>query len=134
MDEDLTHVPLLVHLPGQAQGQVVAGLASGLDVVPTLLARVYQHPPALPGLALEAPIPADRIVASWGLYRRFLERPDRHAVAAYQGDYKYMRFYPGGTEALYDLSHGLQDVTAAHPERLAALRAYVEGHFRLPAP
>jgi hypothetical protein len=112
-----------------------AGQASNQDVAPTVIAASYRGPlPAFAGLPLGLPLPADRIVGSWGLYHRNRESGEGRAVAAYQGRFKYMRRYPGGVEALYDLDGNAgEDVAARHPAELEALRGYVDRRFGLTA-
>jgi arylsulfatase A-like enzyme len=132
MTEGLTHVPLVIHDPGQLTARRESGPASSLDVVPSVLARIYRDPPSLPGLALGSP-PADRMVYVWGLYRRYTEAHGvQQVVAAYRGRYKYKLTYPERKEQLVDWTVR-PSRPVERPEELALLRAFVERELLLPA-
>jgi arylsulfatase A-like enzyme len=128
LSEDATHVPLLVHLPGQREGRRIDAAASLLDVTPTILSQVYEEVPA--GFAgvplLGQALPDDRAVFSFGVVAdRGMHRPPV-TFAAYRAGFKYWLDRKSGQERLFDLRHdrrGVRDVAGQHPQRLAALRA-----------
>ncbi len=130
LGEDVAHVPLVVRYPRQTRAERVDRLVGHIDVVPTILAEVYRHPPAgLPGRALRTPPPADRALTAWGLARRYQTTVSSgESLAAWRLPYKYVVGSPGDHEALFDLRRDPRerhDVKAAHPEVLAELRAHV---------
>jgi arylsulfatase A-like enzyme len=129
--EDVMHVPCVVHAPGQREGARVAGAASHIDIVPTVLGEVYHEKPAhLPGDSLlTSPPDAARTRYSWSppLRHYVAERP--RWLAAYQGGFKYQLGFPAREETLYDLARdprAEQDTAAQHPARLMRLKAQVK--------
>lgn len=127
LSEDTTHVPLLVHTPGQRSGNRITGNTSLLDVAPTVLSQVYQAPPALTGWPLlSGDPPGDRTVFSVGVVAGDGMNAPPVSLAAYQDGFKYWRNRRTGEERLFDLRRdprGLRDVAGQYPERLVRLRA-----------
>lgn len=132
LTEDVCHIPLLMHRPGQTEGQTDDRVAGHLDVVPTVLAQALPDVPAgLPGRSLLLPEDPDRAAFTWSRFYRYLEdERGRDTAGIYHGGFKYLQGENGGH--LYDLNQdprGLRDVAERHPERLAALRARLEARF-----
>jgi arylsulfatase len=131
LTEDTTHVPLLVHEPGQRTARRVDAPTSLLDITPTVLARVYRDVPG--GLAgiplLDREVPGDRTVFSIGMVATGgLNRPPV-TMAAYQTDFKYWRDNRSGVERLFDRRgdrRDSRDVAGRYPERLAAMRTQTD--------
>lgn len=124
LSEDVTHIPLLVHRPGQRRGERVDHTASQLDVAPTILSQVYAEVPAgFKGKPLlDRPVPGDRLALSVGPLGSD-KLPD--TLAAYQDGFKYWRDRRIGAERLFDLRRdplGLHDIAGREPGRLAALK------------
>jgi arylsulfatase A-like enzyme len=137
--EAITRVPLLVHYPNQAVGRRDDRLCGHVDLLPTVLGRVYEQAPEhLSGYDLLADLPQDRVLYAWGLRFRHFGRYERPAtLAAYRGRFKYMLTFKGRkgvSEALYDIEHdqeGLHDVASAHPEVFKELRERVKRDVEL---
>jgi arylsulfatase A-like enzyme len=126
--EDVMHVPCLVHAPNQREGARIAGAASHIDIVPTVLGTVYHQKPAhLSGDSLIASPPdAARTRYSWAppLRHYVAERP--RWLAAYQGGFKYQLGFPAEQETLYDLTRdprAEQDIASQQPATLMRLKA-----------
>jgi arylsulfatase A-like enzyme len=136
LTEDVTHVPLLIHLPGQKHGERIDVPGGHIDLLPTILSRVVRELPAgLKGAPLIPAPPEDRIVFSYGLYRRDLrgQHGPQH-VAAYYRHYKYLFRYPDRQGFLYDLRQdpaATRDQAAAQPEVASHLREAVRKAFDL---
>lgn len=129
--EDIMRVPCLVHAPGQREGARVAGAASHIDIVPTVLGTVYHDKPAhLPGDSLlAAPPDAARTRYSWAPPLRHYVAARPRWLAAYQGGFKYQIGFPEQHGTLHDLARdpqAEQDAAPAHPDRLARLKAQVK--------
>jgi arylsulfatase A-like enzyme len=125
--EDITHVPFLVHAPGQREGVRAEGAASHIDVVPTVLGQVYDQLPAhLTGDSLLAATPdAARTRIVWTPPLRHYTAAKPRWLAAYQAGYKYQVGFPDGRETLYDLARdplAQHDIAAQQTARLMALR------------
>jgi arylsulfatase A-like enzyme len=107
--QDQVHVPLLIHLPAQRDGQIVRRIVNGVDVMPTLLALAHLPVPAnLDGrnLYASAQDPSEVMLSE--------SYPDDHRVALsprfkrieraiFEGTYKFIGSTSGQRE-LYDLS------------------------------
>jgi arylsulfatase A-like enzyme len=133
LPEDITRVPLLIHLPGQSEAATRTALAGHEDLVPTVLSQVYDEAPGgLAGTNLLAPdLPANRAVRVWELGPRDRNGQTGPASAAlYTDRYKYAIQYMdpakgAQVEALYDVVADPQarhDLARTRPEVLAALR------------
>lgn len=140
LTEDVAHVPLLVHEPGRTTPARDAAPAGHVDIVPTILERVFEAVPAgFDGTPLlgRRPTP-DTTAFVWGLYGRQAEgRTTPANVAAYAGTFKFVLSKPAGAGALYDLSRdprATRDVTAAHLAVAAKLRERTERFLRGEAP
>lgn len=136
LTEDVTHVPLLIHLPGQKHGQRIDVPSGHIDLLPTILSRVVRDLPAgLKGVPLVPAPPKDRVIFSYGLYNRDLRgRHGRQHVAAYYQHYKYLFRYPDRHGFLYDLRQdpaATRDLAAGHPAVASHLREAVREAYGL---
>ncbi|HEY9723381.1 MAG TPA: sulfatase-like hydrolase/transferase [Oscillatoriaceae cyanobacterium] len=136
LTEDVTHVPLLIHLPGEQTGKRVDSLCGQIDLLPTVLSQVYARVPSqLRGLPLFGPLPDDRVVYSWGLFGRKVERNGQpENVAAYYHQFKYVFQVPTGKGWLYDLASdpdARRDVLAQHPELATMLQRDLRAEMHL---
>ena len=99
--EEIIRIPLLLRGPGIRPGRF-RDLASGIDVLPTLLrAAGVQAPGDLPGTPLQDPLPVDRVVESEAFLATHAWR------AALRGDRKWsFAVTPGGVvqRRHYDLA------------------------------
>jgi arylsulfatase A-like enzyme len=129
--EDITHVPLLIHRPGQHASKRVDVATRHEDIVPTILSQVYRDVPAgFQGASLlGAPLPTDRIGYTWAVPPSHDSGPgDRRAIVAYQGYLKLVEDYPAGTARLVDWRRdpeGRHDLSAAHPLVATRLKAWL---------
>lgn len=125
LSQDVTHVPLLIHRPGQHQALRDDRTAGHLDVVPTVLEQVLsQVPSGFEGRSVFAPEDPDHVVYTWARFNRIRKDFGGDAASAYQGRYRYW-VVRKDEETLYDLRQdprGLKDVSAQHPEVLAHMR------------
>jgi arylsulfatase A-like enzyme len=136
LTEDVTHVPLLIHLPGQKHGRRIDVPSGHIDLMPTILSCVFRDLPAgLKGAPLIPAPPKDRVAFSYGLYKRDLrgQHGTQH-VAAYYRHYKYLFRYPDRRGFLYDLRQdpaATRDQAAGHPEVASHLREAVREAYGL---
>lgn len=105
--EAVTHVPLVIHAPHQRQRRQIDVLVGHRDLVPTVLALVYQHPPA--GLVgtplLSGPLDPHRYVHTWAMSSKYIPQlRQAQTIACYHDHYKLLVRYPTHEESLYDLS------------------------------
>lgn len=130
---DLLHVPALLAVPGLAPA-VVADPVETVDLFPTLLRQVGVDPPPNQGHDLSALLAGGRELERRTLMAGFLlHGQDRWAVQ--RGPWKLV--VPESDASLpvelYDLEHDpgeLDDVAAAHPDLVAALRRFGESELQ----
>ncbi|MEB3328337.1 MAG: sulfatase-like hydrolase/transferase [Candidatus Sericytochromatia bacterium] len=127
--EWITNVPLVIHLPGQTRPVVKPGPCTHIDLVPTILAQVFERPPAgFPGRVLTGPEPLpDRQVYHWAMGGKHDGGTPHQRVVAYTARWKLVKVVtPQPGLALYDMPadpDARQDVAARHPEVVAAMHA-----------
>ena len=133
--KQVTHVPLLIHLPGnQYAGKRVSGFAQAADVLPTVLGRLNLKPPARvtgedlwPYITGEKANQREYVVSSYG-YIASVRTPEWNYSAVwdkskYQGSYK---------PQLYDLKNDpneLKSVADQHPQVLKDLQAKLDQYL-----
>lgn len=131
LHEEVVRVPLILRGPGVPVGGTLEGLASLVDVVPTLLSLLRLPPPdALDGVDLSqyfaARLPAERSVFSEA------DRKNEHndaLRAIRRGDWKLVLDRFSGELVLYDLAADPgehEDVSQRHPEVAATLRTELD--------
>ena len=134
--EDVSHVPLVVHAPGQRAPRRVDALVGHRDLVPTILGRVYREvPKGLHGRALlDEAIPADRYLYTWAMTSMFIPQlRQAQTIAAYHDHYKYLERFPTREESLYDLTSDPRaevDLARRLPDVLADMRKHVGAELR----
>jgi arylsulfatase A-like enzyme len=134
--EDISHVPLLIHLPGQRDGRRVDTLVGHRDLVPTILERVYGRvPEALVGHPLlDGPIPTDRYVFTWAMSTKYVPAlRQAQTIAAFHDHYKYLVRYPTQEESLFDLQADPEtttDLSRRLPALVADMRQHVQREVR----
>jgi arylsulfatase A-like enzyme len=108
------HIPLLIHLPGQKEGERVEQISQQADLLPTLLDLIGAPAPdwtegiSLKPLLNEKAVP-DRYVFSMNLQPNGIFNPlSKGTVAAMNGDFKFIRYLASGREELfnYKIDHG----------------------------
>ena len=133
--KQVTHVPLLVHLPkGQYAGKRVSGFAQAADVLPTVLGRLNLKPSARvtgedlwPYITGEKTNQREYVVSSYG-YIASVRTPEWNYSAVwdkskYQGNYK---------PQLYDLKNDpneLKSVADQHPQVVKDLQAKLDQYL-----
>ncbi len=136
MTQGVLHVPLLIRVPGQAQGARIASAGEQVDLLPTILDLAgLQVPEWAEGKSLrplmepggEAP---DRPTFSYELTTasRFTA-PESGAFAVLLGRHKLVHRLRSGCEELYDLDADpgeTRNLAAESTERVVALRALLE--------
>jgi arylsulfatase A-like enzyme len=134
--EDVTHVPLVIRVPGQRGDQRDDRQAAHVDIVPTVLAKVYGRSPAgLTGSDLfGANAAAERVTYTWSSFyhRTELGKSVRGSFAAYQGRTKLVTRRHSG-EALYDLAADpleQHDLSRIRPKTLEAMKEQARREFR----
>jgi arylsulfatase A-like enzyme len=127
--EPTLRIPLLIKWPGQTSGETRAGVASLLDLLPTILA-VSGAPPATPagrGADLRT-APRDRPPLA-------VESSDKYPVkfaGLRSPDWKYLVSETDGAEELYDLAddpNEIENLAGRAPPALSELRLAWQ-HFR----
>jgi arylsulfatase A-like enzyme len=135
--DELTHVPLLLHLPGpDAPRGHVARDVSNLDILPTL--RFLLGAPPAPGEAGVSLLPVQdddgasaRPIFAMRTNDEGSVRADKRAVL--RGREKLIVTEPSGRAELYDVVADpgeRNDLAGARPERVRALRALLDGQAR----
>jgi arylsulfatase A-like enzyme len=130
--EDISHVPFVIHLPGQRQARRVETLVGHRDVVPTILARVYgKVPDGMGGRALlDEPLPPNRYVFTWAMSTKYVPAlKQAQTIAAFHDHYKYLVRYPTREESLFDLSTD-PEATTNLARKLPAVVADMREHVR----
>ncbi len=139
--EELVHIPMIMRLPGVLEPNNYPGLASLVDVMPTLLEFAGQPIPEglqgqslvpwLTGAARSQTAPdlvfCERVQPTSGLTRQV--GPDQAgSFMARSLEWKYI-LYPGGDEYLYNLEYDRAETTNladSEPARKTELRAALE--------
>jgi arylsulfatase A-like enzyme len=141
--EDLTHVPLLIKLPGQRTGRRVAAETEHADLLPTMLDYLGQPvPPYVEGRSLRAALKGwslePRPIYSMDFEQNAVSSPLKTgSVAMLDGRYKYVAFFgkvkeplmPKLDDALYDLQADpgeTNNLIAEDPSRAEQMRAAIE--------
>lgn len=128
--ETTLRVPLLLRVPGRVEPGVEDRQVSVVDVFPTILELAgLPLPEGIAGLSLLRPAAGQRPVYSETLYEHFprLAKPGKELASVRIDGWKLVS--GPGREELYDLNADPREernVAAAHPERLAQLRAALE--------
>jgi arylsulfatase A-like enzyme len=133
--KQVTHVPLLVHLPkNQYAGKRVSGFAQTADVLPTVLGRLNLKAPARvtgedlwPYITGEKSNPREYIVSSYG-YIASVRTPEWNYSAVWDKS-RYQGNYPA---QLYDLKNDpneLKSVADQHPQVLKDLQAKLDEYL-----
>lgn len=133
--QQMVHIPLLIHLPGQQAGQRFAATVSQTDIAPTVLALAGLATPAtMEGRslkpALEGKALPPRPIFTMNLDgNRVGGAITKGSVAAYDEGYKYVRYLGANREELFNLRldrHEAHDVAGAEKQRLRKLSDLVE--------
>lgn len=129
--EEITHVPLLIHAPGQRTSRRIATAVGHEDVVPTILSQVYPTVPAdFKGTPLLGPLPADHTAYTWAMPPSYPTPPTAtRSVVAYRGPLRLTLDFPGSNERLTNWQtdpQGTHDLRASHPKEAAELRSCLE--------
>ncbi len=128
--ETTLRVPLLLRVPGRVEPGVEDRQVSVVDVFPTILELAgLPLPEGIAGLSLLHPADGRRPVYSETLYEHFpkLAEPGKELASVRVDGWRLVS--GPGREELYDLNADPREernVAAAHPERLAQLRAALE--------
>ncbi|MBW2268524.1 MAG: sulfatase [Deltaproteobacteria bacterium] len=138
LHEEVVRVPLILRGPGVPIGQELGGLASLVDVVPTVLSLLGLPAPAeVDGVDLSqyftAGLPAERSVFSEADHKN--ERNDA-LRGIRRGDWKLVLDRFNGELALYDLAADpgeRDDVSERRPEVVRELRAGLDAFMARPA-
>ncbi len=132
--EDQVRVPLVIKYPNQKHGDVFPGLASMVDVLPTVLdVAGVAVPPVVQGQSLKNGVVAQSraVLSEAAPEREWYELHERfHQMhkALFFGSYKLIRS-SGGTTELYDLSSDaaeLHDLAKERPQLVAELSRRLE--------
>jgi arylsulfatase A-like enzyme len=133
--KQVTHVPLLIHLPGnQYAGKRVSGFVQTADVLPTVLGRLNVKPPARvtgedlwPYIADEKVNGREYVVSSYG-YIASVRTPEWNYSAVWDKS----RFKGNYSPQLYDLKNDpdeLKNVADQHPQVLRDLQAKLDQYL-----
>jgi len=133
--KQVTHVPLIVHLPGrQYAGKRIPGFVQTPDVLPTVLRRLGINPPARatgedlwPYITGEKTNQRKFAISSYG-YIASVRTPEWNYSAVWNKD-KYQGNYP---PQLYDLKHDpdeLKSVADQHPQVQTDLHAILDQYI-----
>lgn len=126
LPEDIAHVPLLIHRPGQRGPAQSGALCGHEDLAPTMLGAVLATGvPERRGRPLATASDAGRVVVASATFDRRVFGSAIAEYAAYQGPFKYVYDYETGAERLFDLERDPQarrDVLDGHPAEAEALR------------
>ena len=140
--EELMHVPMIAHFPGQEEGRRVAGSTSLIDVAPTILDYLGLATDGLQGIslleALQREPEGPRVVANrfnqMIHYGPDVDRFGHVNLAVTEGSWKGIWNLDLDSFELYDLSSDpteTQDLAAQEPELTARLldfgKAWLKG-------
>lgn len=133
---ELLHVPLIVRLPGQRWGKVIADRVSSIDVMPTILDLLaIERPASLQPLRGESLTPAmqggtvSRDVFSETDYRQYTFK---RSIISSSG-WKLIYTLESQSRELFDLSSDsaeLHDLSAAQAQLADELEAQLFAHFK----
>jgi choline-sulfatase len=134
---ELLHVPLVVRLPGQQSGKLIADRVSSIDVMPTILdlldVPIPEEAQPLRGSSLTAAMggqPPGRDVFSETDYRQYTYQ---RSIIAPDG-WKLIYTLESRSRELFDLNTDpaeQRNLVAANATRADALEARLFGHFQL---
>ncbi|MBD3242513.1 MAG: sulfatase-like hydrolase/transferase [Chitinivibrionales bacterium] len=142
--EGSAHVPMVLRMPrtwdNRCQGVTIDSAVTLHDILPTLVtAAGGDVPPSIEGQDLvalargELRSPRRYVVGGQGFNRR---RPDRaNWVGITDGRWKYVWYYDGGSELLFDLAEDPRELrnlahVKSHDARRSELRAEIEAYLR----
>jgi arylsulfatase A-like enzyme len=103
----VVHVPLLIHLPGQKQGERIEQVAQQADLLPTILDLISAPPPSWGDgtslrPALEHSVIQKRYIFTMNLEtNRIFDPITKGTVAVIDDDFKFVRYLDSGKELLF---------------------------------
>ncbi len=103
----VVHVPLLIHLPGQKQGEHVEQIAQQADLLPTVLDLISAPLPSWAEgtslrQALEHNVMPQRYIFSMNLEpARIFDPITKGTIAVMDDDFKFVRYLESGNELLF---------------------------------
>jgi arylsulfatase A-like enzyme len=129
------HIPLVIHLPGQVQGQRIGANVNHVDIAPTILDLLGVRTPAWMDGSSFSPIFTDRnfdtgTKLSMNLsYVNCSEGLMTQSIAAIRGDYKLIKYLNWDRYELYDLKKDPQEqinLIASKPAVLSSLKDEID--------
>ena len=135
LHQALVHIPLIVQLPGQRDGQRIAANAEQVDLAPTILDLVGSPiPESLQGQSLVPALRGGTLeekpkFAFELMLTAHKDKPERGTAAVMAKGFKLTHRFSTGCEELYaiDTDPGeTDDLSAAKPEVAASLRQLLE--------
>jgi arylsulfatase A-like enzyme len=137
LQQQLVHIPLVVHLPGQRTGRRVAGSASQVDIAPTILSHLNQPvPPWMDGEPLSPEATRGPYRYSMQIEESGIRPPFRKGVVAVtDGRYKLVYSLTRETAALFDLRADPDesiDISRKNPDLTDRLRTAVLNELARP--
>lgn len=136
--QQLTHIPLLVHLPGQTKGSRIGGIASQVDIAPTVLSYLNVPTPSWmdgePLVLNDAGKTRNSYRYSMEIERNGIRMPIRAgAVAANDGRYKLIYSLTKNSTELFDLEvdpHEQRNIAHENPQVAQRMRAAIQARIK----
>jgi len=128
--DGLIHIPLLIHLPGQTQGEHIGQLAQQADLMPTILSLIGIQPPNTDGMSLLPALKGERMtercIFSMNLeHNRMFDPITTGTIAVLDDHFKYVDYLDRHEEALYEYTSDPtdeHDLSKSEPEVRKRLR------------
>jgi Sulfatase/Domain of unknown function (DUF4976) len=117
--QSLVHVPLVIHLPGQVQGQRIGANVSHVDIAPTILDFLGVAPPKwMDGTSFSQTLKDSNFDTGTKFSMNlslihFISSPElkSKSIAAIRGNYKLIKYLDWNRYELYDLKNDSQEKT-----------------------
>lgn len=138
--QPVTHIPLIIHLPGQKHGKRIPWYVGQVDLLPTVIDLLNLPLPdwaegeSLKSVMLEGkPTTLPKFSMNLDAASRFVP-PKEGTFAVMKDGWKLVRYLGSGKEELYYLATDSQenhDLAGSNPEKSKEMRELIYGHFNL---